>query len=812
MYENFELFKIPNNIFAHKKEGKPKETLKEHSELTKDYLELIIKSKNLFEIIDNLLNLISNKYSDFLKKMFFNAIYLHDLGKTNSAFQRYKMDNLDFKETIASSNHSFLSAQKYIDAFQNEIEKTKNNHDFYKLTLILYSFAYQISKHHGKLDSFETFIQRINNQNLNNAYKELSNLNIPEFEFYILNKLLFSLLVSADYYATTEYMTDLKTTNFGLFDDETKKIFEKNFHEHVRQFPNTKGINQLRNQLFKEAEENLLKNLYKNIFYLEAPTGSGKTITSINIALQLLKNKNELNKIFYIFPFNTLVEQTKKVFNNIFENTLNIEVINSITPIKIDEDNLENEETKYEKSYLNRLFFHNPIILTTHISLFSILFGTSKEDNYPLWQLANSIIIIDEIQSYNNNLWWYMIEFFQKYAKILKIKIIIMSATLPKLDTLLEKSSDFVNLIGNRADYFENEYFMNRVKINFSLLEKEKFNQYSEELRDKRIQNLLHVFEMEKNSYQKVLFEFIKKDSAREIYNLLKTKYDNEFEVYELTGDDNKAYREFVITQTKKDKKIIIVATQVIEAGVDIDMDIGFKDISTIDSEEQFLGRINRNCKKENSKAYFFHLDDEKNIYKEDNRLEFNLRKKENQDWLKNKDFQNFYKKVLEKIEGNGKSIKSGFNNEIEKFKSEISNLNYKGIKNTMTLIKTQNFALFFPFKIDISQYKIKEFENIKSIFLSNGLLDGAKIWQQFKKLNEIEKFAEMKIKKTKINSLLQFFTFNITKYNENQIFSCSFTEEIAGIYYIEKYDTFITNDLKFNRKAFQEECKTQFF
>mgnify|MGYP000169888704 CR=1 FL=1 len=44
---------------------------------------------------------------------------------------------------------------------------------------------------------------------------------------------------------------------------------------------------------------------------------------------------------------------------------------------------------------------------------------------------------------------------------------------------------------------------------------------------------------------------------------------------------------------------MILVATQVIEAGVDIDMDIGFKDISRLDSEEQFMGRINRSGKKD---------------------------------------------------------------------------------------------------------------------------------------------------------------------------------------------------------------------
>jgi CRISPR-associated endonuclease/helicase Cas3 len=103
-------------------------------------------------------------------------------------------------------------------------------------------------------------------------------------------------------------------------------------------------------------------------------------------------------------------------------------------------------------------------------------------------------------------------------------------------------------------------------------------------------EELIEKLNDEKNRYSKIVFEFIKKDSAREFYNLLCV--DNrfkEFEIYELSGDDNKATREYVISRTKEQNiKIIIVATQVIEAGVDIDMDLGFKDISTRDREEPF--------------------------------------------------------------------------------------------------------------------------------------------------------------------------------------------------------------------------------
>ena len=813
MYIDFDSLNIPQNIYAHQKTFKRKETLREHSALTREYLKTLMKHKNLDCLLDDLLGKISERNFNLLKSMFVNAIFLHDLGKTNPNFQKIKMDNLDFEKFTGNSNHSSKSAEMYVGIFKIDIEKIQDDFEYYKHIYILYNFAYQISKHHGILSTFQEYSEKVKDFKLNNVLQCLPNLNIPEFEFYILNKLLFSLLVSSDYYATTEYMADLKTEDFGLFDLSLKEKLIQSFNTFKNLFPKPEGINIFRSKMLKETEEVLTKNFDKNIFYLEAPTGSGKTITSINLALKLLENNKNLNKLFYVFPFNTLVEQTRKVFDDIFGDSVNIEVINSITPIRVkDEKELENEESKYEKSYLNRLFFHNPIIMTTHIAFFKILFGTSKEDNYPLWQLANSVIIIDEIQSYDNNLWWYMIEFFQKYAKSLNLKIIIMSATLPKLDTLLDKPTGFVDLIEDRTIYFENSYFKDRVKIDFLLLGNEAYLKETEELRENRIKNLISIFDNEKNNYQKFLFEFIKKVTAREIFNLLKEKYEDEFDIYELTGDDNKAYREYVISETKKDKRIIVVATQVIEAGVNIDMDIGFKDISTIDSEEQFLGRINRNCQKKNSKAYFFYLDNEQKIYREDNRLEFSLRKKEHRSWLINKNFKDFYTKVLEKIDTNGKTIKSGLESEIDTFKKDISILKYKTISKKMTLIQSQNFTVFFPFQIDIHHYKIYEFESIDSSLLKNGKLDGEKVWERFEKLNEIENFTRKEIKKSKINSLMQFFTFNITKYDNKEVFTGTYDKEIGGIYYIKDYENFITEDLKFKRKEFIEQCNDNIF
>ena len=113
-----------------------------------------------------------------------------------------------------------------------------------------------------------------------------------------------------------------------------------------------------------------------------------------------------------------------------------------------------------------------------------------------------------------------------------------------------------------------------------------------------------------KNQHKRVIVEFIKKKTAQEFYRLIKNDTDEGVTVRLMTGNSNIQERKDIINEIKELESVILVATQVIEAGVDIDMDIGYKDISRLDSEEQFMGRINRSCKKENCIVYFFNYDD----------------------------------------------------------------------------------------------------------------------------------------------------------------------------------------------------------
>jgi len=772
-------------IFSHIHPTKAPEKLEEHKALVEAYLQKIINEKEID--LDKIIDSFKIEDQEFVKRLLFESILLHDEGKRNPAFQYLKMKNDEFKEAyeaqeIKSSKHSFLGAKLFFEKYIEAVADEEDEEEFQKKLFFLAALSFIISKHHSKLDEFDNFVERLQGilKDEGSDFWEFD-LEFHHFDIdgFIAIKLLYSLLISADYYATLEYMTDLKIENFGVLD--VKKAIEQfeafEIVKNIRTSKHNKPIDKLRSKMFLEAESNL--QLSKNIFYLQAPTGAGKTLISLNLALNL-----NPKKIFYIFPFNTLVEQTKEKIEEIFQ-TIDFAVINSITPIKDDE---EDDKYQYEKTYLNRLFYHYELILTTHVNLFEILFGIGKESNFALWQLYGSVIIIDEIQSYDNNLWWYMVEFFNAYAKLLNLKIIIMSATLPKIDRLLEEKEEFVNLLDSQK-YFLDPIFKDRVEIDFSLLE----NEISSEL-------LFEILKEKILEADRVLIEFIKKSTAREFYEYVKDV--NDYEIYELSGDDNKILREKVIKRTKEAEKILIVSTQVIEAGVDIDMELGLKDVSTFDSDEQFLGRINRNALSK-GKAYFFNYDNEEDIYRGDNRLGVSLKSKKIREYFLHKEFEKCYKEILDRLE-NKKDRFLGLQTEKTEFFELLQKLQYKKIYKKMQLIKSSGVTIFLPFRLKIDSESLENFD-IK--YVDNGCLDGKVIWQKLQELNSIESFVQKEVEKSKLNFYIQFFTFNIPYIKKLDKFS----DECCGIYLVNDYEEYIDDDFKFDRKKFMNDSEREF-
>lgn len=802
-------------FYAHLKDEK-KETLKEHTDLVNKYFKKIVNAKNIDKIFknyeENCLEDLSEEGKKVFRKLLINTFNFHDIGKINPNFQLRKMTN-DIGNTNmfqdVHSKHSILSAILYIDYFISDVEKLDR---VSKNIIIEYLFlnAYVISRHHGGLDSFEKFLDRFledsgdeaeacveifSNNNID-FYKREYKMGIKKFKgivkflkgekdlessinTYIYVKLVFSLLVASDFYATSEFMSGTKLENFGEIygiDEFYNRYKETEVYNSIRSYENNRyekskdllkerNINVLRTEMFLDAERELIKNIDNNIFFLEAPTGSGKSNVSLNLSFRLLEDRNSLRKIYYVYPFNTLVEQNKismeKIFGKESEITNKVAVINSITPVKMEEKIMDDKDEDgkieyYSKALLNRQFLNYPMILTTHVSLFNTMFNSSKESSFAFHQLANSVVVLDEIQSYKNIIWSEIITFLKGFAKILSMKVIIMSATLPDLNYLTESNENTCNLIKDREKYFSNPLFKNRVTISYELM-------------DKGIDEVYNHVKNKSSEGNKILVEFIKKKSAYDFYNRLKDDEEIQSKVELISGDDNAIERERILELVTKTPNIILVATQVIEAGVDIDMDIGYKDISKLDSDEQFMGRINRSCKKDGI-VYFFNYDETKGIYKDDVRVnkDYSLLNDEMKEILVNKNFSEYYKPVLKGIREQYNETFSDSNLE-NFFKNEVGKLNFPKIEKRMELISDDMWNL--------SVFIARELET-----QNKTILDGREIWESYRALlsDNSLKYAEKEVKLSEIRALLNYFIYQIKKSD------IIYNDRLGELYYIE--------------------------
>ncbi|MFR5401431.1 MAG: CRISPR-associated helicase Cas3' [Lachnospira sp.] len=541
-----------------------------------------------------------------------------------------------------------------------------------------------------------------------------------------------------------------------------------------------KDINILRNRMFYEAEQTLLKNKDTNIAFIEAPTGAGKSNLAMNCSLKLL-DKN-INKIFYVYPFNTLVEQNYDTLEKIYGQTdifKSIAVINSITPIPLNGtrkfwENLDKEENEkfYQKALLDRQFLNYPFILTTHVNLFQIMFGCEREAAISFYQLAGSVVVLDEIQSYKNVLWTEIMMFLQCYSRLLNMKIIIMSATLPKLDMLTGNHEKVVNLIENPEKYFQDARFKKRVALSYELLYPDRKTEMKE--------LYAHVLGQAQKG-RKILMEFITKTSAEMFYHMLAESGREDLQVFCMTGDDNQIDRKRILREmdtADQDKAVILVATQVVEAGIDIDMDIGYKDISKLDSEEQFIGRINRNFKRKGV-VYFFDMDNESGIYKEDYRVDtaYTLRKDEMKQLLADKNFGKYYDYILKGIRKYRNDRKN--ENGIEAFVDNVKKLDFVWISQKMKLIDKNDdwkMSVYFARKITTDTGEI---------------IDGKQVWERYRELlsDMTMNYAKKQILLSEVKSKMSYFIYQIKIDN-----SLDYNDRIGELYLIEDAEQYFEN------------------
>ncbi|CAA6809664.1 MAG: CRISPR-associated helicase Cas3 [uncultured Sulfurovum sp.] len=822
---------IEDKYKAHLRENE-KESLKEHIDLVYDYFLLLVDKNGLENHLDrlfkesvNLLDEVSDEesFGNFVKKLFAKAVYWHDMGKMNPNFQVDKMDNKKFKNIKLSedSNHSPLGAYLFInDSLQELYTKKWDEDEIEIIESIIYLFGYFISKHHGSIyqstefefsDDLEQFLNLFDiKMNLIKVHKEENRIFSTIYDYieenkdtlFLLSKSLFSLLIISDYYATAQFMnygnkTELEYKDFGLIDEEfSDKAYDEFYQRQYLENIETKidrdlksfdeldeksneNLNHLRNKLFVEVKENLREKIKENLFYIEAPTGAGKTNLSVMSAVEILKEDKSINKIFYVFPFTTLITQTYDSVKNVLD-------LDSSQIVQFHSKAKYNDKKEIEKdgvygdektNFLDNQFMNYPITMLSHVKFFNVLTGVSKDDNYIFHRLANSIVIIDEVQTYSPDLWSSIVYLLDSFADKFNIKFIIMSATLPKIgDILNEPNNRFVKLVSNKQTYFSNPNFGQRVNI---FTEKRKIKEpkdiYKRVVQESKVYQAL---ESNKTNVVRIIIEFITKKGADEFYQEAIEKNKKFFdEIFILSGTILEPRRKVIINFLKNthDKNILLVTTQVVEAGVDIDMDIGFKEKSLIDSDEQLAGRINRNSSKEGNKLFLFEMESAKAkfVYRGDKRLNISSEyveliegKEENKNVLETKNFDIYYDQVIEKIR---KSNDTPFIEGLDTYTDHIKNLRFS--ESHIKIIDMESVSVFVPW-------------NNEAIEIWNSYVEAIQ--------KQDEDFTTRQIKLKNIASEISQYTFSLAKYQgsgiENLLPYCKDGKEKYGYLYLEEY------------------------
>ncbi len=422
------------------------------------------------------------------------------------------------------------------------------------------------------------------------------------FKHGLLARFLLSCLLDADRLNTAdfEFPENEILRNYGnchpwsvLVERLEKKFAE--FESETAQMPPGRAleVNQLRAQVAQACLECAAKP--KSIYQLTVPTGGGKTLASLRFALhhaQIHTNGHEkIERIFYVVPYTTIIDQNADKVREILEDTgENGKYLDKV--VLEHHSNLTPEDETRRHSLLAENW-DAPIVFTTQVQFLETLFGSGTRNARRMHQLANAVIILDEVQTIPINIVHLLNAALRFLTHDCGSTVVLCTATQPPLDKL---DNPYRTLIIRP----EQKIIQNEQKL-FEKLKRA-------EVRDERkpggwnnteIADLAERALREKSS---LLVVVNTKASAQALY--LEIKARNLTETFHLSTNMCPAHRLEVLEKKVKSKldakePVICVSTQLIEAGVDIDFGAVIRYLAGLDSIAQSAGRCNRHGKRD---------------------------------------------------------------------------------------------------------------------------------------------------------------------------------------------------------------------
>ncbi len=548
---------MTKDYYAHSKEGRP---CTEWQQL-EDHLKNVAAMASAF----------ANKFLS--SEWTWNVGWLHDLGKAADEFQAYLLreNGLDDSEYDGTGpgriNHSSAGAAFALDCFGP------------KLDLI---YAYLAAGHHAGLpDFYSSDTGRASLEcRLEEGKRNLArirpvadefgknicgDIKLPPFvkkdHFHIWIRMLFSCLVDADFLDTESFMTPanskIREGYPALF--KLKELFDAHMDGMAKKDPE-KDINSIRNKILSACRN--AANHNPGLFSLSVPTGGGKTLSGMAFALDHAI-KHGKNRIIYVIPYTSIIEQTAKILSDIFGAENVVEHHSNLDP--------DNETQRTRLASEN---WDAPVIVTTNVQFFESLYAARSGRCRKLHNIVNSVVILDEAQLLPPGLLDPCVNVINHLTRHYGVTMVLATATQPALPSL-DKPHE---IIANRFELYDQ---LKRTETLFP--------------QDLKIRNTWEdIAEKLKENEQALCVV----NTRRDCYDLFRLMPEGTIHLSALMCGE---HRSEIIREIKetldKGSPIRVISTQLVEAGVDIDFPVVYRALAGLDSIAQAGGRCNREGK-----------------------------------------------------------------------------------------------------------------------------------------------------------------------------------------------------------------------
>ena len=559
----------PNvKYIAHSENGNGEEqTIKQHSEGVAD----IMKS---FALTD--------EYAD----IYAYCGLLHDVGKYSEGFQRY------IRAGGEKEPHAKWGAYM-----------AKNDR--------LINIAFSVFGHHMGLPNrdtmFETFIQCENEKGKwLEIQRSLRNdgMCIPPCDNAPFNRIdgntakelfvrmLYSSLVDADSLDTERHFQEEQyNARPRLILDVDALLDALNYK--LSSFSHNSPLNGLRTEVRLYAQS--LAEEPQGCFSMTLPTGMGKTLCSLNWALHHAKVHSNIKRIVIVLPFLSIIDQTAKELKSIFKDHDVILEHHS----NVIYEGKESEEEYYCKDpkQLATENWDYPIVVTTTVQFFESLFSNQRSKCRKLHNLQDSIVIFDEIQTLPVHLAECTMKMLNDMLHLCRCSILFCTATQPNFQT--------------RGDFKGIDHIVPLVENPMTIFAATKRVEYYP-IADYEVQSIDSIAKKVCEKKESVLIVCNTKKKAKALFDSIKEK--GNMQVLHLSTNMCQKHRMAVVDKVKgklkNGEKLILCSTQLIEAGVDMDFPIVFRELAPLESIIQSAGRCNREGKLEKGKVFLFQLEE----------------------------------------------------------------------------------------------------------------------------------------------------------------------------------------------------------